>query len=64
MGRELLCIRLCKRTDQKGLTMTTRDPENSVHDEQFNAEEKASESTEEEITEMTTQEQPAGKSGS
>ncbi len=39
--------------------MTTKNPVNSVHEEQFDADKKASESTGEEITEMTTQEQPA-----
>ncbi|HWR74236.1 MAG TPA: DUF349 domain-containing protein [Bacteroidales bacterium] len=42
--------------------MTTKNPVNSVHDEQFDADKKASESAGEKITEMTTQEQPAGKS--
>ncbi len=49
-------------TDLTGLTMTTKNPVNSVHDEQFDADKKASESAGEKITEMTTQEQPAGKS--
>ena len=43
--------------------MTTKNPVNSVHDEQFDADKKASESAGEEITETTTQEQPAGKTG-
>jgi hypothetical protein len=47
------------RTDLTGLKMTTKNPVNSVRDEQFDADKKASESTGEEITEMTTQEQPA-----
>ena len=46
-------------TDLTGLTMTTKNPVNSVHDEQFDADKNASESTGEEITETTTQEQPA-----
>ncbi len=46
-------------TDLTGLKMTTKNPVNSVHDEQFDADKKASESTGEEITETTTQEQPA-----
>lgn len=46
-------------TDLTGLKMTTKNPVNSVHDEQFDADRKASESTGEEITETTTQEQPA-----
>jgi archaellum component FlaC len=45
-------------TDLTGLKMTTKNPVNSVHDEQFDADKKASESTGEEITETTTQEQP------
>ena len=46
-------------TDLTGLKMTTKNPVNSVHDEQFDADKKASESTGEEITETTTQAQPA-----
>ena len=42
--------------------MTTKNPVNSVHDEPFDADKKASESTGEKITETNTQEQPAGKS--
>jgi len=38
--------------------MTTKDPVNSVHDEQFNADNKASESTGDEITEKTAQVEP------
>ncbi len=48
-------------TDLTGLTMTTKNPVNSVHDEQFDADKKASESTGEELTETTTQEQPAAQ---
>jgi len=46
-------------TDLTGLKMTTKNPVNSVHDEQFDADKKASESTGEEITETTTQVKPA-----
>jgi hypothetical protein len=48
-------------TDLTGLTMTTKNPVNSVHDEQFDADEKAPESTGEEITETTTQDQTSGQ---
>jgi archaellum component FlaC len=41
--------------------MTTKNPVNSVHEEQFDADKKASESTGEELTETTTQEQPAAQ---
>ncbi len=48
-------------TDLTGLKMTTKNPVNSVHDEQFDADKKASESTGDEITETTTQAQPVGE---
>ena len=48
-------------TDLTGLKMTTKNPVNSVHDEQFDADKTASESTGDKITETTTQEQPAEK---
>ena len=48
-------------TDLTGLTMTTKNPVNSVHDEQFDADKKAPESMGEELTETTTQEQPAAQ---
>lgn len=48
-------------TDLTGLKMTTKNPVNSVREEQFDADKKASESTGEEITETTTQVQPAGQ---
>jgi hypothetical protein len=48
-------------TDLTGLKMTTKNPVNSVHDEQFDADKKASESTGDKITETTTQDQPAEK---
>ena len=48
-------------TDLTGLKMTTKNPVNSVHDEQFDADKKASKSTGDKITETTTQEQPAEK---
>jgi hypothetical protein len=50
-------------TDLTGLTMTTKNPVNSVHDEQFDADKKAPESAGEETTETTIQEEPAGKTG-
>ena len=43
--------------------MTKRDPKDSVHEEQFNAEEKAIESTEETLIEMAASDQPAAKAG-
>ena len=43
--------------------MTKRDPKDSVHEEQFNAEEKAMESTEETLTEMAASDQPAAEAG-
>jgi len=43
--------------------MTKRDPKDSVHEEQFNAEEKAIESTEETLIEMAASDQPAAEAG-
>jgi archaellum component FlaC len=43
--------------------MTTKDPKDSVHDEQFDGEEKAIESTEETVNEMAASDQPATKAG-
>ncbi len=43
--------------------MTKRDPKDSVHEEQFNAEEKAIESTEETLIEMAASDQPADEAG-
>jgi len=48
-----------RRTDEKGLLMTTEDPKNSVHDEQFDADEKELESTGKETDKKNDEATPA-----
>ncbi|MDX9903685.1 MAG: DUF349 domain-containing protein [Bacteroidales bacterium] len=52
-----------RRTEEKGLLMTTEDPKNSVHDEQFDADEKELESTGKETDKKTDEVLPADDAG-